>query len=230
MPGKSRFMIVRLAILVSSICLGHAVEAADKSMIIGLIGDSTVANTYGWGPAFADKVKDHVKVLNCAKNGATLDSLSNRLDALIEQKPAFILIQFGHNDMKQYDTMAYGKKLKDYVERVTEGGSNAILLSPVTRRHFDENGKIVPQSIQGRTLCDYSKAAQAVAQEMKTPFIDLNAISIKHHNRIGPEASAAYNFRGDDATHFSKEGANAIAELIVKELKTAVPDLAKYLK
>lgn len=46
-----------------------------KAIKIGLIGDSTVASFYGWGPAFADRCNQQTTVLNYAKNGATLDSL-----------------------------------------------------------------------------------------------------------------------------------------------------------
>jgi lysophospholipase L1-like esterase len=205
-------------------------QAQQKTLSIGLIGDSTVASTYGWGPAFSPQFNGKVKVLNYAKNGATLDSLSKKLDVLIKQKPRFILIQFGHNDMKVYDTKAYSKKLKDYVDRITRGGSQAIVLSSVTRRKFDENGKISPRVINDRTLSDYAQAVQTVAKAAKVPFIDLNSMSIKHHNRIGPEASAAYNFSESDKTHFSKEGAKAIADIVINELKTVVPALAGYLK
>jgi lysophospholipase L1-like esterase len=207
------------------------VEAKEKNLTIGLIGDSTVADTYGWGPAFASAVNKQVTVLNFAKNGAILDSLSKKLDLLIKQKPNYILIQFGHNDMKRYNAKAYGEKLKDYVQRVTRGGSKAIVLSSVTRRTFDEKGNIAPRIIKGdRTLPAFARVAERVAKESGVPFINLNSISIEHHNKIGPDASKAYNFIKSDSTHFSKIGAKAIADLIIKELKTVVPELVPYLK
>ena len=112
-----------------------------------------------------------MNVLNYAKNGATLDSLSKKLDALIKQEPDYILIQFGHNDMKVYDTEAYSKKLQDYVDRVTRGGSKAIVLSSVTRRNFDEKGKIAPWMINDRTLSDYARAAEVVAKGAKGTWL-----------------------------------------------------------
>jgi hypothetical protein len=89
----SRKSMIRIALLFSCILVTHVVGAKENTLTIGLIGDSTVASTYGWGPAFAAEVNDHVKVLNYAKNGATLDSLSQKLDALIKQKPDYVLIQ-----------------------------------------------------------------------------------------------------------------------------------------
>ena len=39
-----------------------------------------------------------------------------------------------------------------------------------------------------------------------------------------------YNFKEGDKTHFNRKGAEAITDLIIKELKTRVPELAVYLK
>ncbi len=119
----SRKSIIRIAILFSSILVMQAAGAQEKTLTIGLIGDSTVARTYGWGPALAAQFDDQVTVLNSAKNGATLDSLSKSLDALIEKKPDYVLIQFGHNDMKRYDAKAITeliiKELKAAVPELT---------------------------------------------------------------------------------------------------------------
>ena len=223
--------VVRTVALSSFLIAASAFAANDKMLTIGLIGDSTVATTYGWGPAFAGRFNDKVTVLNDAKNGATLASLSKKLDDLIKQKPDYVLIQFGHNDMKQYDAKTYSVKLKDYVERIKRGGCKPIVLSSVTRRVFDENGKISSIVMYGdRSLPAFALAAKAVAKEADVPFIDLNTISIEHHNKLGPEASAAYNSNESDTTHFSSKGAEAIAGLVINELKAAVPELTAYLK
>ncbi len=217
----------RYSVLVALVFLaGQASAGPAKTIAIGLIGDSTVATTYGWGPAFAARLNGRGRALNFAKNGATLDSLSRKLDELLKEKPDHVLIQFGHNDMKRYDAAAYGEKLRGYIGRVKKAGSRPVVLSSVTRRHFDEQGKIAPRVIEGRTLPKFAKVARRVAKEEGVSFIDLNAISIRHHNRIGPKASAAYNFKEDDRTHFSEKGAEAIADLVIRELKSAAPELA----
>ena len=77
---------------------------------------------------------------------------------------------------------------------------------------------------------EYSQAARQVAFELKVPFIDLYALSVAHHNKIGPEASAVYDFDESDTTHFSKEGAAKIADLVVAELKKVLPELKEDLK
>lgn len=211
-------------------------QADEKTVTVGLIGDSTVAEQSGWGPAFAERFDSRAKILNYAKNGATLQALSKRLDELVEHQPDYVLIQFGHNDQKRYDTTVYKGHLKSYVERIQKAGGKAVIVSSVTRRSFDADGKIVSNLIKNEkytyhgTLTDYANAAEAVAKELNLPFIDLHRISIAHHNEIGREASMTYNFKEGDKTHFNRKGAEAITDLILEELKKVIPELAAYVK
>ena len=143
--------------------------AKEKVVMIGLIGDSTVAVQSGWGPAFAERFEDRAKIVNYAKNGATLQALSKKLDELVELQPDYVLIQFGHNDQKRYDTQVYKAHLQSYVDRIQKGGGKPIIVSSVTRRSFDENGRIVSNFVQNEkysykaTLTDYAKTAEALS-------------------------------------------------------------------
>jgi len=183
-------------------------EAQEKAVIVGLIGDSTVAEQSGWGPAFASRFNAHAEIINYAKNGATLQALSKKLDALVKLKPDYVLIQFGHNDQKRYDTTVYSDHLRSYAKRIQKAGGKPVIVSSVTRRSFDKNGKIVSNLVKNEkytykaNLTAYAKAAEAVAKELKLPFIDLHAASIAHHNKIGREASMAYNFKEGDRTEW----------------------------
>ena len=224
--------VLKISLLISlAVC-----EAKVKAVTIGLIGDSTVAVQSGWGPAFAERFEDRAKIFNYAKNGATLLALSGKLDELVELQPDYVLIQFGHNDQKRYDTQVYKSHLQSYVDRIQKGGGKPIIVSSVTRRSFDENGRIVSNLVRNEkysykaTLTDYAKAAEALARELNLPFLDLHRGSIAHHNEIGREESMTYNFKEGDKTHFNKKGAEAITDLIIEELKIAVPELAGYLK
>ena len=219
-----------LAILLL-LMVGQGLSTEAEPLKIGLIGDSTVADTYGWGPAFAERVSSRTMVLNRAKNGATLESLSKALNVLLEEKPDYVLIQFGHNDQKRYGVEEYSKNLRSYVERITNSGGQAVIVSSVTRRNFDNAGRIAPRAsgLKG-SLPEFSRAARKVASELKVPFIDLYALSVGHHNKIGRGASAAYNFEESDTTHFSKKGAAAIANLVVEELGKVSPELKADLK
>lgn len=211
---------------------GH-VHADDKKVTIALIGDSTVTDQSGWGRAFAGRFNDQVEVRNFSAGGRSSKSWydEERLPEVLMLKPDYVLIQFGHNDQPgkgpQRETdpaTSYRDYLKIYVKAFREIGAAPFLVSSVTRRRFDENGKI--QS----TLTPWADAAKAVAVEVKVPFIDLHSASIDYHNKIGPKASMAFNPKEGDATHFNPKGAEAIADLIIQQLKPASKDLARYLK
>ncbi|MCC9608500.1 rhamnogalacturonan acetylesterase [Blastopirellula sp. JC732] len=228
---KSSLSLVALILFSAMVATANAAEV--KAVTIGLIGDSTVATTYGWGPGFSKKVTSDTKVLNFAKNGATLDSLSNKLDELLKQKPDYVLVQFGHNDQKRYGTKEYGEKLKSYVDRIKAAGGKPVIVSSVTRRNFGPDGKIQPRpagDVLKEPLYDYAKKAGEVAKQEGVPFLDLYTISVAHHNKIGPAETATYDFNETDKTHFSPKGTDATAELVVTELKVVVPELAGHLQ
>ena len=112
-------LAIALLLVSSAVC-----QAQEEAVVVGLIGDSTVAVQSGWGPAFAERFDSRAKIVNYAKNGATLQALSKKLDDLVRLKPDYVLIQFGHNDQKRYDTTVYSDHLRSYVEkqRETKGG------------------------------------------------------------------------------------------------------------
>ena len=67
--------ILSVTVLVPAVASG-----AEGPPTIGLIGDSTVATKYGWGPEFADELEGKAQVIHYVRKGATLDSLSDSLD------------------------------------------------------------------------------------------------------------------------------------------------------
>ncbi len=203
------------------------------SVTVALIGDSTVTVQSGWGGAFAETFKRDVKVLNFAAGGRSSKSWQdeNRLPEVLRAKPDYVLIQFGHNDQpgkgpqRETDpTTSYRDYLRLYVKEFRKIGATVIILSSMTRRTFGEDGKIKS------TLTPWADAARHVARELKVPFIDLHALSVDLHNALGRQASMAFNPEEGDMTHLNRAGADAIANIVARELKTAVPQLATYLK
>ncbi|MDG2221942.1 MAG: DUF1961 family protein [Rubripirellula sp.] len=227
---------MRTYIAIALMTIASACRAEDTTVVVGLIGDSTVAEQSGWGPAFASRFNEHAKIFNYAKNGATLQALSNKLDDLVKLKPDYVLIQFGHNDQKRYDPKVYSEHLRSYAERIRKAGGAPVIVSSVTRRSFDADGKIVSNLVTNEkynykgTLTDYANAAEAVAEELNLPFIDLHKASIAHHNKIGRAESMSYNFKEGDKTHFNRKGAEAITNLILKEIENGVPEISTWLK
>ena len=204
-----------------------------ESITIALIGDSTVEEQSGWGVPFRQRFTDDVKVLNFAKGGASSKSWydGNRMPTVLAAKPDYVLIQFGHNDQpgkgpaRETDPeTTYRENLRRYVADVDSIGAQPIIVSSVTRRRFDADNKI------RTTLTPWARAAESVASELKVPFIDLHQLSIQLHNQIGPEASMKFNYKEGDLTHFNKTGGAVMADLVIKELKSAVPALTRFLR
>ncbi len=221
--------------------------APGKKMVIALIGDSTVTDTAGWGKAFAGKFRSTVEVRNFAMGGRSAKSwlAEERLPAVLEARPDYVLIQFGHNgqpgkgpDRETDPDTTYRDYLRRYVEDFRAMGAEPILVSSVTRRDFTADGTIrtepTADGVYGdgvtRPLKPWAEAAKAVAEEMKTPFIDLYGSSVAYHNHLGETASWQFSPKENDITHFNEFGAEAIANLVVDELREAKPELAGHLR
>jgi len=212
--------VMCVAVLLAAIGGAHIVWAADTGITIALIGDSTVTDHAGWGKAFADRFKSDVKILNFAAGGRSSKSWydEDRLPEALKAKPDYVFIQFGHNDQKKDPprhtdpATTYRDYLTLYVNEFRKVGAKPIIVSSVTRRRFDESGKIKT------SLTPWAEAAKAVAKELNVPFVDLHTASIDYHNKMGQKASMTFNPKEGDMTHFNKKGAEAIADLVIKEI------------
>ena len=224
---------IEAAVVSAMILITLAVEAQVEPITIALIGDSTVADKSGWGKAFAGRFNAQVTVLNFAVGGRSSKSWydDGRLPEALAAEPDYVLIQFGHNDQPGKGTeretdpaTTYREYLQVYVKEFRSVGAEVIILSSVVRRNFDENGRI------NSTLTPWAEAAKAVAADSDVSFIDLHAASMDYHNRIGSEASMAFDPKHGDTTHLNQEGAEAITDLILVELIPVAKNLAAYLK
>lgn len=198
-------------------------------VVIALVGDSTVTDDKGWGGAFAEAIGDRATVLNFAVGGRSAKSFldEGRLPAVLDARPDYVLIQFGHNGQpgkgayRETDPdSTYREFLVTYIDAFRSIGAEPIVVSSVTRRHFDDTEHI------RSTLGPWAHAAGAVAAEQGVAFVDLHSRSIELHNRLGLEASMAFNPAPDDVTHFNDAGAAAIAALVFAELRRLQHPLA----
>lgn len=217
--------LVALMILVLAAC----VTAPPEPLVIALVGDSTVTDKSGWGAAFAAAIGDRATVLNFAAGGRSAKSFleEGRLPAVLDARPDYVFIQFGHNGQpgkgayRETDPeTTYREFLVTYIEAFRAIGAEPIIVSSVTRRRFDDTGHI------RTTLGPWAQAARDVAAEHGVAFIDLHGRSIELHNRLGPDASMAFNPEPDDFTHFNETGAAAIAALVFEELRRLQHPLA----
>jgi lysophospholipase L1-like esterase len=106
-----------------------------------------------------------------------------------------------------------------------------VLFTPVSRRKFDNEGKAL------ETHLEYSSYVKEVADAEKILLIDLDAKSRELYQQFGKENSKLlflqlkpgehpnYPDGKEDNTHFNELGARLIAQLVLAEIKTLIPEL-----
>lgn len=189
-------------------------------------GDSTVKRndfrTYpqtGIGQALRLFLKEDVMIFNHAENGRSSKSFidESRLAPIYNglRQGDFLFIQFGHNDGKTGDinryTEPYGT-FQEHLERYVNAARNKkafpVLITPVCRRWFESDGKLM-KDIHG----DYPEAMIELADRLEVPLIDLYTSSQTLIQKWGIHESENY-FVSWDNTHLTYQGAFAFAGLL----------------
>ena len=196
----------------------------------------------GWGMPFVYFWDSTVTVVNKAKNGRSTSSF--RQEGLWKQimdeagKGDYVFIQFGHNDevpaKQTYTTeREFRRNLLQYVKEVKNKRAIPVLLTPVARRKFDEAGKVVG------THDVYSQIVRDIAAENKVALIDLDKKAQVLYQQMGVENSKLlFNHleKGEhpnypdgkiDDTHFNELGARKIAQIVLADIRTLLPELAE---
>ena len=218
---------------------------------IFMAGDSTMSikdiKAYpetGWGMPFANFWDSTVTVVNMAKNGRSTGSFITEglWKSIYDQahEGDYVFIQFGHNDevatKKTYTTETEFKaNLTRYVEETRSKKAIPVLITPVSRRQFDNDGKAQ------ETHPVYAQIVRDVAASMKVTLIDLDKESIDLLQQFGKENSRwlfnqvkpgehpNYPDGKEDNTHFSELGARKIAEIVLADIRTMIPELADHI-
>jgi DNA sulfur modification protein DndE len=241
--------LLRLACLALTLSLAAA-HAAPR---VFLIGDSTMADKpldlpeRGWGMALGAFLVDPAMVHNHAMNGRSTKSFiaEGRWSKVLAelQSGDFVLIQFGHNDEKKEDPKRYTDpatsfrdNLRRFITETRSKGASPILATPVARRKFDRQGKLVD------THGAYPAAVRAVAEAEKVPLLDLTVATTRWLEAQGDQPTKKFFMwiepgvypklpegRQDD-THFVGAGATAVAKLAVDDIRAQHLPLAKWLK
>lgn len=197
-----------------------------------LAGDSTVTDqaippNASWGQFLTAYFDDRIAVANHAESGESLKSFVTelRLAKLLSSLRAgdWVMIQFGHNDQKTQwpqtyvdAASTYRAWLRTYIAEIRRRGATALLVTSPERRQFDTDGHIRP------TLAEYAAAMRAVATEERVALLDLNAMSIRLYESLGPGMSPrAFADGGDDLTHHNEYGARLLARCVIEALRAA---------
>lgn len=199
-------------------------------MTIYYIGDSTVAvnkiHTYpqtGMAQALPLYLKEEVQVVSLAKNGRSTKSFldEGRFVPAQQRMQAgdFLFIQFGHNDEKEdpaRHTDAEGSfrdNLRYFIREARSRGAQPLLITPIARRLFDEQGNFRPGSHGA-----YPEAVRMVGAEENVPVADLTALTEAFLSQLGDALSKPLFVWPKDNTHLKVEGAVQMAGFLAQEL------------
>lgn len=236
-------------IILTGLLTSFTILQQKKKIKIFLAGDSTCAikltKAYpetGWGMPFVYFWDSTVSVVNLAKNGRSTSSFRKEgLWQKIMNEAAlgdYVFIQFGHNDevptKKNATTETEFKdNLTQYVKEARGKGAQPVLLTPVARRMFNSEGKVVG------THDVYAQIVRNVARDNKVPLIDLDVKAQQLYQQTGEVASKLlfmhlepgehpnYPDGKADDTHFNELGARLIAQLVLTEARLLLPGLAE---
>lgn len=214
--------------------------------VIYIAGDSTVtdqpaeypyspSSTYcGWGQMFPKLLNTGIAVENHAQSGSSTADFKNvNFTAFKDKikKDDFLIVEFGHNDQK-VDTLdafgGYSDNLRYFVNFAREKGAKPILVSPINRIIFKEDGSLL------NLLGEYRNAVKKVCEEMNVPFIDLWARTTEFFEASGPVKAWDYfwgNGTDRDYTHTNDIGGDIVSRLAADEIiKNNIQPIAELIK
>ena len=241
----------QIILIIVAIFMGLQCCENDKIRIY-LIGDSTMADKpvdgnpeRGWGQMLPEFFTENVSIINHAVNGRSTKSFidEGRWQAVFDtlEPGDYVMIQFGHNDQKDYDTTrytapngAYKLNLVKFVQDSRAKKAIPILLTSIMRRRFDEKGQFYD------THGEYPEVVRHIADSMNVPLIDMHKLSRELIISKGEEGSkdiflwvepgkyAKFPEGKKDNTHFCENGARQMAKLTIHDLETQNLDLTNY--
>jgi len=229
-----RFVIVLPLLLIA---LGSATSRPAPKLRIVLAGDSTVTDNAGWGVGFGALLADDVELLNHSRGGRSSRTFREEgsWEKVLATKADYVLIQFGHNDEPGTNRSTdreteFPKFMRQYVIEARTAGMKPILVTPLVRRQFKENGKIES------SLSRHAEIVRAIAKEMNVPLIELHDRSLAVCNALGRDACIAMLSTekptgGYDGTHLTLTGSMLMGAIVADELRKAVPpELAPHIR
>jgi len=214
-----------------------------------IAGDSTATDQdhepwAAWGEMLPAFFGPGIAVANHAESGETIRSFvgEKRFPKIFSQAKQgdYLMMQFGHNDQKPgkgfVSTNDYAELLRHYIDLAREKGLTPILVTPMNRRTFDQDGHVTD------TLAPYPDVVRKVATEKHVAWIDLNAMSKTLYEAIGePDSRSLFVYAAagtypdqpqalHDDTHFNSYGAWELARCIVLGLQESHSPLVRYLR
>jgi lysophospholipase L1-like esterase len=216
--------------------IGPSVHAQPPATVrVVLVGDSTVTDEAGWGAGLARLASDGVEVINMSASGRSSRSFIDEglWTRALEKKGRYYLVQFGHNDEpgkgpeRETDpATTFRAFMRRYVDESRAIGAIPILVTPLVRRLYNEDGTI------RRSQAPYAEAVRAVAAEKQVPLVDLYAITLADAENAGDDVWTDLSPRDAagqvDRTHLNAKGGRVVGRMVAESLGEAVPDLRRF--
>ena len=157
-----------------------------------------------------------VEIIGAGISGNKVPDLEKRLDKdVLDKKPSLVVIYIGINDVwhsqngRGTPKDVYEAGLKSLIQRVHDGGARVLLCTPsVIGEKTDGSNKL------DKMLDEYCGVSRSVAQETKTPLVDLRKAfldHLKHHN----SAQAEKGILTTDGVHLNDAGNQFVAAQIL---------------
>jgi lysophospholipase L1-like esterase len=213
-----------------------------KAPFFVLAGDSTTAtqssNGGGWGDGFLNTTLfQNATGRNFGHNGATTvsfraggdwDEVLATVNQVKDIYHPFVTIQFGHNDQKPAANISlsqYTSNLERFVAEASNAGATPILVTPLSRRNYD-NSTGTPHIVL--SLANETTATINAAHRSGASFIDLNKVSTRYLNLIGPDDAYTYNLNPTDYTHLNVPGSVVFGGIVANLITQDFEGLAKH--
>lgn len=231
----STFTNLLTAGLIMSVFMVARAHAA-APVVIMLVGDSTVTDKAGWAPGLRELLTEDATLLNLARGGRSSRTYQQEgsWDKALANKADYVFIQFGHNDEPGKDRSTdreteFPVFMRKYVTDARAAGMKPVLVTPLTRRQFKDDGKIES------SLARHAQIVRDIAREMDVPLIDLHDRSLAVCNALGRDVcvslmSTPKDNDAFDGTHLTHAGSLIMGALVADEIKRVVPDLRPYIR
>ena len=207
-----------------------AIEIIPKpeAVTVFLLGDSTVTDQpkepwNSWGQMLTRFFGPEVAVANHAESGESIKGSlrARRVKKVLTslKKGDYVLVQYGHNDMKDKDPEALAKYQANYeqlIDNVRAKGAHPVLVTSMERK----------SGIKQPTLKDYPDTVRAIARQKDVPLIDLNVMSVTLYKALGDQLDTAFQ----DGSHHNAFGSYLLANCVAEGIRGNVPELAKHLR
>jgi lysophospholipase L1-like esterase len=177
----------------------------------------------GWGQEVSQYFNAGLAVANYADSGETAGTFYGKFfppaKALMKQGD-FLVVEFGHNDMKSDSSTTYKTNLQKYLTDAKAKSVTPVLITPVSR----SGGAGFASTVDGVAL-DQTMRDLATAQNVS--LVDLTKLSSAYYGTLSSSAKSALFV---DGTHFHEPGATQIANLVAQALKGMTTGMEAYVR